>query len=148
MRPQSLEELAIRRRDRLATFHVQCNARVALHTTDEHFEMKMRTCRQAGHADIAYRRPDSHSRAGSDSLRESAKMAISGDEPVAMPDVDRVAVATLATGKDHDSVADGSNWSSHRRRVARALMLAPDSENRVPASTENTGDASECNGGT
>src|SRR5512132_2452311 len=67
-------------------------------------------------------------------------MAVAADKPVAVTNVDDVAVAALASGKDHDAVAHSSHRCSHCRCVVSALVLSPDAEHRMPAAAEDAGD--------
>src|SRR5689334_2524732 len=105
--------------------------------------MEMRSRSKAALTDCAYRAADRHPCSRANALRKTAEMSVTTDEAVAVANVDDVAVASLSPGEDHYPVAHRSHWSSHRRRIVGAFVLAPDAEHRMPAAAEDARDSAE-----
>src|SRR5206468_3035773 len=73
-------------------------------------------------------------------LRETAQVTVPGDEAVAMPDLEHVAVTVAPSLSGDDAVPNGPYRRTEVGRIVGAFVLAPASEHRMLASTEYTAD--------
>src|SRR5207302_10251336 len=103
----------------------------------------MRSRRPACHADVANGRSHGNPGAWLHAHREIAHVAVAADHAVPVPDVDHVAVTTVASGENDDAVADGADRSPFSRRVVSAGVVAPLAEDRMLARAEDAADATK-----
>src|SRR5512141_1864926 len=103
----------------------------------------MRPSREACLADVGNRAADANARADVDAAGKTTQMPITTDKPVAVTDVDQVAVSAFPSCENHNPVTNRANRRAHRCRVIRSLVLAPDSEDRMLPSTEDARDSPE-----
>src|SRR5438128_5646254 len=106
----------------------------------------MRPRRPACHADVANGRSHGNPGAWLHAHREIAHVAVAADHAVPVPDVDHVAVTTVASGENDDAVADGADRSPFSRSVVSAGVVAPLAEDRMLARAEDAADTAEGNG--
>src|SRR5688500_6375604 len=83
---QLLKDAALRWRNRFSALHLECDARVTLHSVDEHLEMKVRARCEACSSDSADRASDGDPLAASYSLCKVGQVPIATDKAVAVTD--------------------------------------------------------------
>src|SRR5262245_12570424 len=129
--------------DPIAAGGLQRDTRIALLAVHENFEMQVRSRAHARRTDVRHRLADGHGRSDADARREGSQVAVPSDVPVAMPNLQHVAVAAAPATTCDDAIGDCAHRSASVGRVVRAFVLANLTQDRMPAGPEDARDPAE-----
>src|SRR3954470_1580752 len=142
----SLKERALVGRNRIAAPTLESELGITSDAVDADLEVKMRARRPASHPHKADGTSHGDTGTGVHSRREVPHVAVAADHAVPMANVDHVAVAALLARENHDAVTDCADGRTHRGCVVRSGVIAPFTEDRMLARSENAADAAKRDG--
>src|SRR5690348_14565552 len=140
---EALEVGALGGGNRIAASISKRDAGVALLPIDEHLEVKMRSRRQPCHTDVRHRLADRYPRADMDPIRKPAEMSVARNESVSVTDLEHVSIPASPSRPLYDAVTDRPHRCTSGGSVVGALVLLPDTEDRMKSIPKGARDAAE-----